>query len=415
MTTLVINGAAFSQSKRTAERFASDQGMKMVTDDDILSAAAQKFGWKQDFLEKNVFVNKGIFNFLSRDKERAVACLRVAVAEQVERGDGLFYGFAGLLIPSWVTHAARILVTGEKPFRIHQALTAHGLSENEALGMINREDLKAMIRGQNLFGKSPWDKTLYDLVIHADKIGENGVLEMIRSHLGKLRGISRDIIQKERKDFRLAADVGLALCFSGAIDHVWVEQGRVVVTVKKNALFQNRLKTKVRDVASAVPGVVQVDVRSSQAVDSPRPPASEQQGPSNPVLLVDDEKRYVETLSERLRLREVDTRVRYSGEDALSYLDRQEADVMVLDLKMPGIDGFEVLRRIKATRPQVEVIILTGQGSEVDRKTCLDLGAFAFLERPVDIDVLTETMRRAHEKIRSRKINERPGKPGKND
>jgi DNA-binding response OmpR family regulator len=111
-------------------------------------------------------------------------------------------------------------------------------------------------------------------------------------------------------------------------------------------------------------------------------------------------------LSERLKIREVETRVTYSGEDALGYLDNQDTELMVLDLKMPGIDGFEVLRRIKATKPWVEVIILTGQGSDFDRQTCLDLGAFAFLERPVDIDVLTHTMRKAHEKIRARKTNE---------
>ena len=411
MTTLVINGAAFTQGKRTAERFASDQGLKVVTDEDILSAAAEKYHWQTGTLEKAVFGDKRIFNFLTRDKERAVACLRVAVAEQVERGDGVFFGFAGLLIPSWATHAARILVTGEKPYRIVQALSVHGLSENEALVKISSEDMNAAARSQNLFGKSPWDKSLYTLVIHADKIGENGVLDMIRTHLGKQRGMSRDIILKERKDFRLAAEVGLALCFSGAIDHVWAEQGRVVVTIRKGVMFQNRLKEKIRRVTSAVPGVMQVDVRSSQAGDSPRLPAREKTEKSAPVLLVDDEKRYVEALSERLKLREVDTRVRYSGEDALNYLDGQEAEVMVLDLKMPGIDGFEVLHRIKATRPQVEVIILTGQGSDVDRKTCLDLGAFAFLERPVDIDLLTETMRKAHEKIRSRKINEGPEKP----
>ncbi len=415
MTSLVINGAAFTQSKRTAERLASDQGLKVVTDDDILAVATETYGWRTGTLEKAAFGKKGMFNFLTRDWERALACLRLAVAAQVERGDGVFSGVAGLLIPPWVTHAARILVTAEKPYRILQATTVHGLSDNEALGKINSDDMKALARGQSLFGKSPWDRSLYDLVIHADKIGEKGVLDMIRTHLGKLRGLSRDFIQKERKDFRLAAEVGLALCFSGAIDHVWAEQGRVVVTIKNGVLFPNRLKEKIRNVASAVQGVMQVEVRSMQTGDFPGTYAGEKTGKPAPVLLVDDEKRYVEALSERLKLREVDTRVRYSGEDALNYLDRQEAEVMVLDLKMPGIDGFEVLRRIKATRPQVEVIILTGQGSDLDRKTCLDLGAFAFLERPVDIDVLTETMRRAHEKIRSRKINERPEKPGKND
>jgi len=67
---------------------------------------------------------------------------------------------------------------------------------------------------------------------------------------------------------------------------------------------------------------------------------------------------------------------------------------------MPGIDGIEVLRRVKNSHPEVEVIILTGHGSEADRETCLNLGAFAYLQKPVDIDLLSETLKKANEKIR---------------
>jgi CheY-like chemotaxis protein len=70
---------------------------------------------------------------------------------------------------------------------------------------------------------------------------------------------------------------------------------------------------------------------------------------------------------------------------------------------MPGIDGIEVLRRVKASRPDIEVIILTGHGSEADRKTCMDLGAFAYLHKPVNIDQLSETLKQANEKILERK------------
>ena len=67
---------------------------------------------------------------------------------------------------------------------------------------------------------------------------------------------------------------------------------------------------------------------------------------------------------------------------------------------MPGIDGIEVLRRVKRTHPHIEVIILTGHGSEEDRTTCMELGAFAYLQKPVDIDALSETLKQANEKAR---------------
>jgi len=76
---------------------------------------------------------------------------------------------------------------------------------------------------------------------------------------------------------------------------------------------------------------------------------------------------------------------------------------MVLDLKMPGINGMEVLRKVKKERPHVEVIILTGHGSEQDKALALEFGAFAYLEKPVDIEVLSKTMKEAYNKINKNK------------
>jgi DNA-binding NtrC family response regulator len=121
------------------------------------------------------------------------------------------------------------------------------------------------------------------------------------------------------------------------------------------------------------------------------------------VLLVDDEREFVETLSERLVMRHMGSAVAYDGQSALDLIKEDEPEVMILDLKMPGIDGIEVLRRVKGTRPEIEVIILTGHGSEADRDVCMKLGAFAYLNKPVDIDLLSDTLRRANEKIKQKK------------
>jgi len=102
-------------------------------------------------------------------------------------------------------------------------------------------------------------------------------------------------------------------------------------------------------------------------------------------------------------MRDMGSAVAYDGESALEMIKEDEPDVMILDLRMPGIDGIEVLRRVKATQPEIEVIILTGHGSEADRKVCMELGAFDYLQKPVDIDKLSETIKKANEKIRRKK------------
>ena len=105
------------------------------------------------------------------------------------------------------------------------------------------------------------------------------------------------------------------------------------------------------------------------------------------VLLVDDEREFIQTLSERLMMRDMGSAVAYDGESALKLIKDDEPEVIIVDLKMPGIDGFDVLRKVKETHPEIEVIIVTGHGSEEDRRLCMDLGAFAYLQKPLDINV----------------------------
>ena len=107
------------------------------------------------------------------------------------------------------------------------------------------------------------------------------------------------------------------------------------------------------------------------------------------VLLVDDEKDFVEMLS--LRLNEVGEKVTtaYSGQECLETLENKEIDVVILDIKMPGMDGMETLREIKKRFPLVEVIMLTGHGSTETAVEGMKMGAFDYLMKPADFDDLT--------------------------
>jgi len=119
------------------------------------------------------------------------------------------------------------------------------------------------------------------------------------------------------------------------------------------------------------------------------------------VIIVDDEKEFAQALSDRLHLRDIDASVSYDGKDALRRIQEHPAEVMILDLKMPGIDGYEVLRQVKKSNPETEVIIITGHGSDTDRQACLDLGAFAYLQKPLDIEELGTILHAANSKVQS--------------
>ncbi len=113
------------------------------------------------------------------------------------------------------------------------------------------------------------------------------------------------------------------------------------------------------------------------------------------ILLVDDEAEFVKTLTERIRIRGLDADFAFSGEAALTMLTDSLPDVMVLDLKMPGMEGLEVLRLVRRQYPKLPVLILTGHGSERDEVEARRIGAFDYLQKPMDIDTLIERIRHA--------------------
>ncbi len=112
------------------------------------------------------------------------------------------------------------------------------------------------------------------------------------------------------------------------------------------------------------------------------------------VLMVDDEKRFRDTTQKILTKRGFMTILAGSGEEALELIS-QEPDVVILDIKMPGIDGHETLTRLKKENPDLPVIMLTGHGAKPSAREALIEGAFDYLSKPCDINLLTEKIKEA--------------------
>ncbi len=118
------------------------------------------------------------------------------------------------------------------------------------------------------------------------------------------------------------------------------------------------------------------------------------------VLLVDDEEDFINTLAQRLKMRDLSVSCVYDGEQGLSRVKQEEPDVLVLDLKMPGLQGMDVLRQVRKTNPKMQVIILSGHGTDKDEEEAKSIGGFDFLRKPADIDLLMTKIKEAYaEKI----------------
>ena len=404
MSVITVFSGTYCREEAVVQHLASKTGFEIVSDHEIVQMASASSDLGESKITRAFSAKTSVFHKFTHEKERSIAHLKLALAQRLSKDRTLVHGFVSHLIPKAVTHALRVCLIAEIKSRVALAVDDQGMSEKEATKLIHRNDEDRAAWVQYLLDNSdPWSAALYDMVIPMDKTSLDEAISLIARHATDELLKPTPASQKAMEDFLLSARVEVALAEEGHNVGVSVENGSVTLTINKHVLMLSRLEEELKSIAGKVPGVRHVETKVGKnfyQTDVYRKFNFEL--PSK-VLLVDDEREFVQTLSERLLMRDMGSAVAYDGESALHMVAEEEPEVMILDLKMPGIDGIEVLRRVKETRPEIEVVILTGHGSEVDRETCMKLGAFAYLQKPVDIDVLSETIKQANERIRQKK------------
>ena len=400
MSVITVFSGVFCGEQDVITDVVASTGYRLITDSDILLRAENTSGVSKDKLSRAFSSKTSVFNNFTQEKECSIAYLRLTVAELLTEDNLAICGFSGLLIPQDINHVIRICLIAEMEYRIQQAVEKEGLSEKEAKKAIRLADGDQSAWTNTLLSQSdPWEDSLYDIVIPMSKMDIAKAGALIEGNM--LKAIVRPTAQSQKvvKDFQLAAKVEVALSEQGHTVSASVTDGAVTLNINKHVLMLSRLEEELKSLTEKVPGVVSVQTQVGRDYHRSNIYRKHNFEVPSRVLLVDDEREFVQTLSERLQLRDMGSAVAYDGESALSLVENDEPEVMIIDLKMPGIDGLEILKKVKATQPQIEVIVLTGHGCEADRKQCMDLGAFAYMQKPVDINLLSETLKKAHEKI----------------
>ncbi len=407
MPIITLFSGGFCQEDPVVREVIARTGYRQISDDEIVAQASRRSAMAQSKIKRAFSSKTSVFNKFTLEKERSLAYIKLAVADLITTDNALITCFSGQLIPTTVSHILRVCLIAPKKHRTAAAAEQQGISEKDAARLVQRRQEDCSFWIDSLFGnRDPWDPALYDIVIPVDKMSVPDAAALIADKAGK------DIIQQTAdskqalEDFRLAAETEAALVQAGHTVEVSAKNGAITLTINKHVLMLNRLQEELKSIAKPIAGVKSVVTgigKDFHKTDIYRKHDFEM--PSK-VLLVDDEREFAQTLSERLIMRDMGSAVAYDGESALNLIKEDEPEVIIVDLKMPGIDGFDVLRKVKETRPEIEVIILTGHGHEADRQLCMELGAFAYLQKPLDINVLSETIQKANEKIRQKKRRE---------
>jgi two-component system, OmpR family, response regulator CpxR len=404
MSVITIVGAAFSNNAAVIKEVSGNSGYRVVDLMEILASAGKTSGMTEGKIMGAFSAKTSVFNRFTHEKERSVAHLRLALAKILSDDKLIITGPVSFLIPEKINHVLRVCLVGELKFRINEAMQREGIAEKNALSQIRKqdEDLAAWVKMLNR-GEDPWAASLYDIVIPMDKTEVTGAASLILEKAGSDVVAKTAHSQNALDAFLLAAQVEVKLAQEGHNVSVDANKGAITLTINKNVLMLSRLEEDLKSIVEKIPGVTGVSTRIGEGFYQPDIYRKYDFEVPSKVLLVDDERDFVQTLSERLIMRDMGSAVAYDGESALSMIKEEEPEVMILDLKMPGIDGIEVLRQVKSTNPDIEVIVLTGHGTEKDKDICMELGAFAFLQKPVDIQLLSQTLMKANEKVQGKK------------
>jgi two-component system response regulator CpxR len=401
MSVIALFSAAYCYADEVARAVTARLDYELLTHEDLLQRAAQGFDLPAAKLERALWGQRPVFNRLTHEKERCIARIRAVLAERIAADRVLVVGPAGHLIPQALAHVLRVCLIAKFDHRVAIASETDGVPAKTAERLLHKLDEQWRNWTLHLFGLGPWDTRLHDVLLPMDSIAPAKAVDLICESAARAAVQSTARTRQAASDFVLASRVQLALANHGHDVEVRVEDAKATIVINRYVARLERFKEQLARLAGEVSGVDEVQTKLGPHFKQPDiyPSLDEFELPPK-ILLVDDEEEFVLTLSERLAARNLESAVAHDGEQALSIVETEAPDVMVLDLKMPGIDGLEVLRRVKRERPQTEVIILTGHGSEREEAEALALGAYAYLNKPVDVDRLAEIMRGAYQAAR---------------
>lgn len=397
MSSISMYCNTFTNEDEIVKELARVLELDVIDDSVIIDSACKKYSLCRDKVEQMLYGKTSVFNHFTFERERCAAYLKLALSSYLIEPQRLFSGFISFLIPPEITHIVKILVSDTKKARIRNA-TMNGIPEEEALRVIKESEYSVINWVDFLYQSDAFSTTLYDIVMPAHKILSFDGFETLKDIFNDNSVEVTNASMQAVSDLAITSQVEIALLENGHKVGVNVHNGDVLLLVTPDTLGFCNLTNKLSIIASSVEGVKSVEINKGEGCRFTIFRDQKFELPPK-VLLVDDEKDFVQTLSERLMVRNFGSHAVYDGQEALDFIKHDNPDVMVIDFRMPGMNGLEVLAKVKKINPKIEVIMLSGYGTLENERTSMELGAFAFLHKPADLEKLSDTIKAAYDKI----------------
>ncbi len=254
MAIITISRGSYSKGKEVAQRVAQTLGYQCVSRE-ILLEASEHFNIPEVKLSRALHDAPSMLEHFTYGKEHYLAYIAAALLERVQKNNVVYHGLAGHFFLGGVSHVLNVRILANLDDRVALEMEREGLSQEKTLGRLAKDDQERRKWSQHLFGKDPWDPSLYDLVVHVNKLSVDDAVDMIcqAAQLEQFQATPES--QQVLDDLVLAALVRAALVHDFPMVQVHAQAGVVLIDAKINQQVEPELAGKIRDQALRVPGV----------------------------------------------------------------------------------------------------------------------------------------------------------------
>ena len=262
MAIITISRGSYSKGCEVAEKLAARLGYR-VTSRDVLLDASDRFGISEFKLARAIHDAPSLLDRYTHGKQCYLAYIRSALADQAQKDNLVYHGLAGHLLLKGVPHVLKVRIISELELRVDAEVKREHINENEAKRRLLADDEERRKWTQYLFGQDPWDASLYDLVIHINRISVDEAVEFIARAVNLPSFATTPQGQAKMDDLALACRIKAALVNKNCFDlAVTCEFGNVVVYASDSDRVRNDLDQSLEDLGRALPEIKHMEVHS---------------------------------------------------------------------------------------------------------------------------------------------------------
>lgn len=254
MAIITISRGSYSKGKEVAEKTAQKLGYECISRDIVLEAS-KEFNIPEIKLVRAIHDAPSILSRFSRENEKYIAYIQKALLEHFKQDNVVYHGLAGHFFVKGVSHVVKVRIIADLEDRVKLEMEREGISRDEALHLLKKDDEERRKWSQHLYGIDPWDPCLYDMVIHIHKITVDDAVDMICHAAGLEDFKATPESLKAMENLVLAAEVRAALVQINPKLNVTADNGHVLVKTEAKLLQEEAMVREIDAIIKTMPGV----------------------------------------------------------------------------------------------------------------------------------------------------------------